>query len=135
MKDLNDLIEIYNKAIDATIYSHGNFDAYTQKQQEQLLELKASIEHFEEIAVERDLDNDYFVEKVNGWILSTATKFAKDIYYLQSNYELEDMDKEYYDGRWDKGNTTYYEILIPTEEYAVFEFAGLTEYADWNQRI
>lgn len=135
MKDLNDLIEIYNKAIDATIYSHGNFDAYTPKQQEQLLELKASIEHFEEIAGERDLDNDYFVEKVNGWILSTATKFAKDIYHLQSNYELEDMDKEYYDGRWDKGNTTYYEMLIPTEEYAVFEFAGLTEYADWNQRV
>ena len=135
MKDLNDLIEIYNKAIDATIYSHGNYDSYTPKQQKQLLELKASIEHFEEIAVERDLDNDYFVKKVNGWILSTATKFAKDIYYLQSNYELEDMDHEYYDGRWDKSDTTYYEILIPTEEYGVFEFAGLTEYSDWNERV
>ena len=45
------------------------------------------------------------------------------------------MDKEYYDGRWDKGNTTYYEMLIPTEEYEVFEYAGLTEYADWNQRV
>ena len=54
MKSLNELHEIYKKAIDATLFENGNFDAYTPKQQEELNKLNESIERL----AEKDLDTE-----------------------------------------------------------------------------
>ena len=131
MKSLNELHEIYKLAIDATLFENGNFDAYTPKQQEELNKLNESIERL----AEKDLDEEVYINKVNGWIDSTAFGFAKDVWLIMDDYDLKDMDHSYNDGTHTKGNTEYYDVLIPTEEYEVFEFAGLTTYADWNQKV
>ena len=57
MKSLNELHEIYKKAIDATLFENGNFDAYTPKQQEELTKLNESIERL----VEKDLDTEVYL--------------------------------------------------------------------------
>ena len=131
MKSLNELHEIYKKAIDATLFENGNFDAYTPKQQEELTKLNESIERL----AEKDLDTEVYLNKVNGWIDCTAFGFAKNVWHILVNYDREDMDHSFNDGSHQKGKYDFYDVLIPTKEYAVFEYAGLTEYADWNQRV
>lgn len=131
MKTLNELHEIYKKAIDATLFENGNFEAYTEKQQEELRNLNASIERL----AEKDLDEEVYINKVNGWIDSTAFKFANDVWHILDDYDHEDMDHSYGDGSHTAGNREYYDVLIPSEEYEEYIYVGLTTFADWNQRI
>ncbi len=131
MRSLEEIKAMYIKAITATINEHGNYEDYTRKQQKILFGLKSSIGSLGE----KNLNKDFYRNKVNSWIDNIAYRFAKDIYNLLECFEDRDMDHSYGDGTHTKGNRDYYDVLIPTEDLSVFSYVGLTLFSDWNQRI